>query len=349
VAARGVRPDKAPKIVEGTSMAEPAGTPAPAAAPPAANPPAFAAFDQASRMIIIGAAILVVALLLGLALGAWQLNPFGLVLVLAALVAAGATWAGEAMTVPEATKSSFPVAQLAAGAIATALSILAVAEMLGDIDDMEDFGGPVGFLLGIVILAASIAVLWGAMRRTAPDLRGAERGAMLAMVGAGLVLLAWILHLTIGFWALGPASWGLAAVVLAAVLLLMGSESRLPAWVGWVAAALGLFAAWTAFGQWGALMEIGEERITLGLEDYLPFLIYVAGILLVIGGALLTAVGNTPAASAALSGVMGRDANTPSEAPGSDPGDLASAAPAPPPDPSMDVNDPNDPNDPNVA
>jgi hypothetical protein len=95
---------------------------------------------------------------------------------------------------------------------------------------------------------------------------------------------------------------------VAAVLLLVAPDVRLPSWIGWVAVVLALFAGWTAFGQWGALMDVGEDQIELGLEDYLPFLVYIAGILLVLGGAVLTAVQATPAASAALAGVLGSDA-----------------------------------------
>jgi hypothetical protein len=106
------------------------------------------------------------------------------------------------------------------------------------------------------------------------------------------VLIAWVLHLTIGFWAFAPAIWGIAALFLAALLLLLGDPNdRLPAWVGWVAVVLGLFAAWSAVGQWGELMELGATRLELGPGDIAPFLVYVAGILLVIAGGVLHATG----------------------------------------------------------
>lgn len=38
-------------------------------------------------------------------------------------------------------------------------------------------------------------------------------------------------------------------------------------------------------------MSIGERELELELMDYLPFLIYVVGILLVIGGGVLAATG----------------------------------------------------------
>jgi hypothetical protein len=268
----------------------PAADPAPAAPTPAPSP-SFASFHPASRLIIGGAAVLGVAILIGVVVGTWRLDPFGFVVLVLAILAAGAAWSVEAMTIAPSLRPWQPVTQLAAGAAATALSGLAVVEMIGDLDDIEEFGGIIGLVLGVVVLAASVAILWGALQRTSPDLRGAARGAQVAALGAGLVLLAWVLHLTIGFWAFAPATWGLLAVVLAAVLLLTAGEAKTPAWVSWVAVGLGVFAAWVALGQWGALMDIGERQLELGLEEYLPFLIYAAGILLVIGGGVLSATG----------------------------------------------------------
>lgn len=258
---------------------------------PATTARSFASFHPASRLLIGGAAAVVVLILIGMILGAWELDPFGLVMIVAALVAAGAAWSQEAMSVGPSAKPWQPVLVLAAGAVATALAGLSLVEMLGDLDDMDDYGGVVGLLLGVILLGAALAVLWGALQRTSPNLHGAQRGAQVAALGAGLVLLAWVLHLVIGFWAFAPATWGLAAVILAAVLLLTGGEERLPAWVPWVAVGLGVFAAWVALGQWGALMAVGERELELGLQDILPFLIYVVGILLVIGGGVLSATG----------------------------------------------------------
>jgi hypothetical protein len=257
-----------------------------------ASPPALAAFDPATRLVLGGAAAAGVAAILGLLVGAWDLDPFALVLILLALVAAGAAYVLEAMVVDDAVKPWPPFAMLASGAVATALTALQVIEMIGDLDDMDDYGGIVGLVLGAIALAASIVILYGAIRRTGPARRPSERGAQIAAVGAALVLLAWVLHLTIGFWSFAPATWGIAAVVLAAVLVwYAGSATRPLAWLGWVALVLALFAAWTAFGQWNALMDVGSSELELGIEDFLPFLIYVAGIVLVLGGAALTAMG----------------------------------------------------------
>lgn len=285
-------------------MEPPVSTPPPAPPPvansPVANPPpptppsptpTLAAFDAAARLILGGAAAVFIVTLVGLLIGAWELQPFAIVMLLLAIVAAAAAYSAQAMTVSAAVKPWQPFAQLAAGAVATALAGLALVEMLGDLDDLDDYGGMVGLVLGVALVVAAAAMLWGAVRSTAVALRPTQVGARLAAIGAGLVLLAWVLHLTIGFWAFGPAVWGLGAILLASVLLLTSGEFRLPAWTGWVALVLGVIAAWVALGQWGALMDLGADQVELGLGDYLPFLVYVAGILLVIAGAAVTATG----------------------------------------------------------
>jgi hypothetical protein len=106
------------------------------------------------------------------------------------------------------------------------------------------------------------------------------------------VLVAWVLHLTIGFWSFGPAVWGIAAIILAAALLLFAdADERTSTAFGLVAVGLGVFAAMTALGQWSELMRLGETRLELGPADILPFLVYLAGIGLVIAGGVIRAAG----------------------------------------------------------
>jgi hypothetical protein len=284
-------PDPTPEPIPIPAAAVAGAPPASSAGAAAMAVPALSAFDAAARLVLGGAAAVVVIVLLGLLIGAWSLDPFGIVMLVLALIAAGGAYTAQAMAVRVELKPWQAFAQLVGGALATVLAGLSLVEMIGDLDDMDDYGGIVGFVLGIVLLGASAAMLWGAARGATLDLRPREAGARLAGIGAGLVLLAWVLHLTVGFWAFGPAVWGIGALILAAVLLLSGGAFGLPAWTAWVAFALGVFAAWVALGQWGALMDVGAERVELGLEDYLPFLLYVVGILLVIAGAALTATG----------------------------------------------------------
>jgi hypothetical protein len=44
-------------------------------------------------------------------------------------------------------------------------------------------------------------------------------------------------------------------------------------------------------------MDIGATRLELGLDDFLPFLVYVVGIACVLGGSLLVAMAGMRAAS----------------------------------------------------
>jgi hypothetical protein len=268
---------------------------APAAAAPAAPsfaPPDLSAFDLAGRTVLGGAAVAVIGAIVGVILGAWNAQPFALAIIILGLVGAGAAYSLQAMDLGAQVKPWQSVLLQVTGATATALSALAVIEMVADLDDLDDYGGAPGIILAIIVLAGSAAMLWGGLRTVRPDLRGAEAGARVAALGLVLVLIAWILHLTIGFWAFGPAIWGIAALLLAALLLLLGDPGdRLPAWVGWVAVVLGLFAGWSAIGQWTELMRLGETQLELGIDDILPFLVYVAGILLIIAGGVLHATG----------------------------------------------------------
>jgi hypothetical protein len=209
-----------------------------------------------------------------------------------ALTAAGAAYVSQALDLRASVKGRLPAIEAVAGAVATSLGSLAVLEMLGDLDDLEDYGGPIGLAVAIVVLTGSIAMLVGALRGSAPDLRSSERGTKVATLGAALVLGAWVLHLTVGFWSLGPAVWGIVAIVLGAAILLFGStDEETSARLGVVAVGLGLFAAFTALGQWSELMRLGETRLELGPADILPFLVYVTGIVLVIAGGVLQARG----------------------------------------------------------
>ena len=262
------------------------------AAPTTFTPPALSAFDAASRTVLGGAGAAIVAALLGTVLGAWGFQPFALVVIVLGLIAAGAAYAGQAMDLTATVRARLPLVLQTAGALATSLGALAVIEMLADLDDLDDYGGPIGIIMAVVVFGGSIAMLVGALRGTTVDVRGTGIGARVAGLGAALVLGAWVLQLTIGFWSFGPAVWSIAAIVLATALLVFGAtDGRLPAAVGWVTVALGLFTAWTALGQWSELMRIGETRLELGPDDILPFLIYLAGIVLVIAGGVLHATG----------------------------------------------------------
>jgi hypothetical protein len=242
-------------------------------------------------MLIVASVTALIATIVGLLIGAWDLNPVGAILIVLGGVVVVATWlaaSGSGKGFP------LPALALAAAATAAALSLLALVEMLGDFDDLDDTGGIVGLALAIIATGAFLAALWGTVRRDA-DWRatasGADQGTRIAWLGVGLVLLAWIWHLTIGFWSFAPAALGIGAIVLAGALLFVRDKLGLPFPAAWISAILGLYAAIVALNQWNELQELGATQLELGIDDFIPFFIYVIGILLLIAGAALTAVG----------------------------------------------------------
>jgi hypothetical protein len=268
--------------------------------PPAPSAtPSLASFSAPSRLVLGGAAVLLIAAVLGIALDVWRLDQYGLILIVIALVAAGAAWLTEAGSAAGA-RLPLPTLRLAAGAVGSVLALLALVELLFDLDDLDDRGGIVGLALAVVVAAAALAILLGALQgdpEARTRLRDSDMGTNVAVLGAGLILLAWLLHVTIGFWAFGPAAWGIAAVVLAVIVLVFRDEIGTPFPAAWISVGLAVFTVWVAFGQWNALMDIGATRLELGLDDFLPFLVYVVGIACVLGGSLLVAMAGMRAAS----------------------------------------------------
>ncbi len=264
------------------------------------TPPA-ATLARSDRTVLAAAGAVVIGALFGTVIGAWDVQPFALVMIALGLIVGGVTYASATMDVGAPVRRHLPAVGRIAAVIATALAALALFEFVGDLDDLEEVGGFLGLVAAIIVAIGASTMLATTVRGAAPDVRSSARGPQLAVIGAVVVLGAWTLHLTVGFWSFGTAVWGIAAIVLAAGLLVFGpTEPRSSAILGWVAAGLGAFAALTAVGQWSKLMELGETRLELGAGDILPFLVYVAGILLVIAGGVLHATGGRIALPTAM-------------------------------------------------
>ncbi len=255
------------------------------------TPPATT-LARSDRTVLAAAGAVVIGALFGIVIGAWDVQPFALVMITLGLTVGGVMYASATMDVSASLRRHLPAVGRIAAVIATALAALALFEFVGDLDDLEEVGGFLGLATAVIVLVGAATMLATTVRGAAPDVRSSARGTQLALVGAVLVLGAWTVHLTVGFWSFSPAVWGIAAIVLAAGLLVFGpTKTRISAVLGWVAAGLGAFAALIAVGQWSKLMELGATRLELGPGDVLPFLVYVAGILLVIAGGVIHATG----------------------------------------------------------
>ena len=117
-----------------------------------------------------------------------------------------------------------------------------------------------------------------------------DRGTRLAVVGLVLVVLAWLLNLSIGFWNMNAAATPVALLTFGAVLVVvqrrwLAALEEVP--LGWVGAGFGVVGLLLAIGLWGDLMDIGRTRVDLELIDYLPQILSFLGIIGIIAGGVL--------------------------------------------------------------
>jgi hypothetical protein len=215
--------------------------------------------------------------------------------VVIAAVAAAVVAVLRIRTVAGAKPSPIPLEtiEFGAGVVATVLALLRVVEMAFDFDDLDSYGGVIGAVLTIGLLVAAGAVLVGALRRD-PTLRAdvfaSDRGTRLAVAGLALIVLAWLLNLSIGFWNMNAAATPVALLTIGAVLVVVQRRwlavlEEIP--LGWVGAGFGVVGLLLAIGLWGELMEIGLTRVDLELIDYLPQVLSFLGIAgIIVGGVL---------------------------------------------------------------
>ena len=247
------------------------------------------------QMIVGGAIAIIGIVLVGAIINAWQ-DSGSLAGVL--LVAAGAAGAAAWFTARQRASAAQPAIPLetiefAAGLVGTILTLLRVIEMLFDLDDLDDYGGAIGAVLTVGLAVAAGAILVGSMRRD-PTLRaallGGDQWTRLAMGGLALVVIAWALNLSIGFWNMNAAATPVAVLTFGAVLVVVQ-----PRWLdvlrevplGWVGAGFGVLGLLLAIGLWGELMDIGRSRVDLELIDYLPQALSFLGIFGIIAGGVM--------------------------------------------------------------
>ncbi len=247
------------------------------------------------QMIAGGAIAIIVITLVGAIINAWgDSGSMVVVLVVAAIAAGVAAWF-TARKGAGATQPAIPLEtiEFAAGLVGTILAILRVIEMLFDLDDLENYGGAIGAVLTFGMVVGAGAILVGSMRRD-PTLRtailGGDQWTRLAAGGLVLVVIAWALNLSIGFWNMNAAATPVAVLAFGAILVAIQ-----PRWqavlhevpLGWVGAGFGALGLILAVGLWGDLMEIGMTRVELELIDYLPQVLSFLGIIgIIVGGVM---------------------------------------------------------------
>jgi hypothetical protein len=252
-------------------------------------------FGPAGQLIFGGSIALIVLALLGAIVNAWEDSGTLVGLVVIAAGAAAAVAFVRTQSSAGARPSPIPLEtiEFAAGAVATVLALLRVVEMVFDFDDLDSYGGVLGAIVTVGLLIAAGAVLAGAFRRD-PSLRSdvlaSDRGTRLAVGGLVLVVLAWLLNLSIGFWNMNAAATPVALLTFGAVLVVvqrrwLAALEEVP--LGWVGAGFGVVGLLLAIGLWGDLMDIGRTRVDLELIDYLPQILSFLGIIGIIAGGVL--------------------------------------------------------------
>jgi hypothetical protein len=252
-------------------------------------------------MIAGGSAAVIVILLLGLPVGAWKLEGYALVVLIAAVVSLLVAFVSS----PGAPGAAWPVPArdiaLLAGVLLTVVAVLNLIEVVFDLDQIDDErGGVVGLLLTIFLVLASLAVLAGAVTSreiagliTAP-VRDGDRGTRLAAGGLVLALIGSLLMLTISVYQMGPTfAFGLTLTVLAASVLLLNATSETswslpfaPAWIAVILAAIGAYFLIDLTGQ----VTRQNDRGNLDAIDLVAFALFAIGALLVLIGAIWSGV-----------------------------------------------------------
>jgi hypothetical protein len=251
--------------------------------------------DRAQLAVGAGIAVAVIALL-GIVLGAWSWDFGGLILIVAGLVAAGAAYvtSGKETGTPMIAPRDLI---LAGGTIAAALGVLFVAEILFDLDNLSAYGDVLGLTLTLGLGIAGVALYFaatqwwtgGPVTPWTTALASGDRATRLVFIGAGLVLIGWLGNVTFGIWFLRAGTEVITFVLLAALVMRAAADPeeplRLPIPPGFVALALSIVAAIIALQHMGVF--IGET--TLGVDDWLAQLLYVAGVAVALAGSGIAA------------------------------------------------------------
>ena len=179
------------------------------------------------QMIVGGAIAIIVIVLVGAIVNAWEdSGSLAGVLVVAAVAAGAAAWF-TARKGAGAAQPAIPLEtiEFAAGLVGTILALLRVIEMLFDLDDLEDYGGAIGAVLtvgpGRRGRRRSSSGRCVATRPSGPRCSAVTSGPDSPSGGLALVVIAWALNLSIGFWNMNAAATPVAVLTFGAVLVVV--------------------------------------------------------------------------------------------------------------------------------
>ena len=276
-------------------------TPPPAAPPPAATAspsrsiPAWSSLDAGARAVVglgLGA---VAILVIGGLLGAWPSTEFMVIALLAAVVAVGATLMGASLPASITGVAPATIITSLASAVVAVLGIMRFIELLADLNELDEVGGVVGAAAIVLLAIVGGALLFAAHRRdtaTEAAVRANDDRAQLALFGLLLVLLGWGINLA-SYWTMRQATLSLVLLTLAALIIVLAGRG-LPVMAAWAGIVLAAVAGLLALDQWGQLSRLGDTRLELGVTDYLPFIVYVAGLVLIIAAGARTVMATRP-------------------------------------------------------
>jgi hypothetical protein len=251
--------------------------------------------DATSRMITGAGLATAIIALIGVPLSAWRLDYFGMVMIVAGLVAAGVAWAGSTGMVRIDALPGRDI-ELGAGIVAAVLSVLNVLERLFDLGQLDQRGGLVALILTLALAVAALALFAGVVRRwTSPRevLVIGDRGTRLAYAGVGLVMLGWLGNVTIGVWNFSAGVGVLTIVLLCGIVLRWASDpasKRLPIAGAWIAVVLAVVATLLGLNH---LMGFAGNASDFGPLDWLLLLLYLAGVAMALVGSVWTAYERT--------------------------------------------------------
>jgi hypothetical protein len=218
------------------------------------------------------------------------------VALVAGVVAVAAVLAASARPGDRPWPIPAPEIELGAGIVATVVAVLAFAELLFDLDQLDGSGGPIGAALVLALAIAAIALVVGALGGRNPGallaaaVGRSDRGTKIALGGLGLDLVVMALGLTVSVYALGTSATFAVTFMVLAVLVLVGSAGwRLPFPAPWLAVGLAVVTVVFAFDQLGQYRSI-TARFELDMIDNAVFMLHLLAIVLVLAGAILSAL-----------------------------------------------------------